>query len=101
MPRTGFRIEPKIVSKKINPCTKTYGSFNFKKKCGTITRGFVEKHELNNIGPNMVLPQKRFVDVFIHLTNETLQMISCVRNNILVYYKFNVISFEVHEKFNS
>jgi hypothetical protein len=49
----------------------------------------------------MVLPQKRLMDGFIHLTNETLQIASCVRNNILIYYKFNVISFEVHEKFNS
>jgi hypothetical protein len=40
--RIGSRIEPKIISKKINPCTITYGSFKFKKKCGTITRGFVE-----------------------------------------------------------
>jgi hypothetical protein len=51
--------------------------------------------------PNKVLPQKKLMGGFIHLTNETFQMTSCVKNNILVYYNFNVISFEVHEKLNS
>jgi hypothetical protein len=82
--RTRSKIEPKIVSKKLNPCTKTYGYFKKFLKCGTITKGYVENHELNNIGLNMVLHQKRFMDGFIHLTNETLQVISCVRNNILI-----------------
>ncbi len=57
--------------------------------------------KLDYTSPNMVLPQKRLMGGFIRLTNETLQMTSCVRNNVLVYYKFYIISFKVYEKFNS
>lgn len=48
MRRTGSRIEPKVILKKFNPYTRTYGFFKFKKTCGTIIGGSIEKHELEN-----------------------------------------------------